>query len=158
MEAYRRLTTWREGEARARNLPRGWLVHDRVLFAIAEAMPKNRFELSRLEGVKPSLVKRDGDTLLALVAEARHLDEAALPPALPSPMAPAFKRGVKALKKVVNAEAERLGLAPEVLMRRRNLEAVITAHLEGEAPPLPEGWRGERLNLGLIRALEELPR
>lgn len=158
IEAYRRLTTWREGEARARNLPRGWLVHDRVLFGIAEAMPKNRFELSRLEGVKPSLVKRDGDTLLALVAEARHLDEAALPPALPSPMAPAFKRGVKALKKVVNAEAERLGLAPEVLMRRRDLEAVITAHLEGEAPPLPEGWRGERLNLGLIRALEELPR
>jgi len=158
IEAYRRLTTWREGEARARNLPRGWLVHDRVLFAIAEAMPENRFELARLEGVKPSLVKRDGDTLLALVAEARDLDEGELPRALPSPMAPAFKHGIKALKRVVNAEAERLGLAPEVLMRRRDLEALITAHLEGEAPPLPTGWRGDRLNPGLTQALEELSR
>lgn len=157
IEAYRRLTTWREGEARARNLPRGWLVHDRVLYAIAEVLPENRFELARIEGVKPSLVKRDGDTLLALVAEARHLDEAELPPALPSPMAPEFKRAIKALKKVVNAEAEAQGLAPEVLLRRRDLEALVTAHLEGEPLPLPGGWRGERLNTGLSKALEELP-
>ncbi len=158
IEAYRRLTTWREGETRARNLPRGWLVHDRVLYAIAEAMPENRFELSRVEEVKPSLIKRDGDTLLALVAEARHLDEDALPPALPSPMAPEFKRVLKALKKVVNAEAETLGLAPEVLLRRRDLEALVTAHLDDEPLPLPTGWRGERLNAGLVKALEECPR
>ncbi|QJQ99550.1 ribonuclease D [Halomonas sp. PGE1] len=158
VEAYRRLTTWREGETRARNLPRGWLVHDRVLYAIAEALPENRFELARIEDVKPSLIKRDGDTLLALVAEARHLDDAALPPAQPSPMAPEFKRVLKALKKVVNVEAEAQGLAPEVLLRRRDLEALVIAHLEHEPLPLPSGWRGERLNAGLIRALEEQPR
>ncbi|QTF91527.1 ribonuclease D [Halomonas sp. BM-2019] len=158
VEAYRRLTTWREGEARMRNLPRGWLVHDRVLYAIAETLPENRYELSRVEGGKPSLVKRDGDTLLALVAEARYLDEAELPAALPSPMAPEFKRVLKALKKVVNAEAEALGLAPEVLLRRRDLEALVTAHLDDEPLPLPTGWRGERLNAGLTRALEESPR
>ncbi|MBF7051807.1 ribonuclease D [Halomonas sp. KAO] len=158
IEAYRRMTIWREGEARARNLPRGWLVHDRVLFAIAEAMPRNRHELARIEGVKPSLVKRDGDTLLALVAEAQHLDETELPGELPSPMEPEFKRGIKTLKKVVNAEAEALGVAPEVLMRRRDLEALLVAHLERSHPPLPTGWRGERLNTGLMKALEELPR
>lgn len=158
IEAYRRLTTWREGEARARDLPRGWVVHDRVLYAIAEAMPANRYELARIDGVKPSLVKREGDTLLALVAEARHQDEAALPPALPQPNAPDFKRCLKALKKVVSAEAESLGLAPEVLMRRRDLEALVAAELDGEALPLPGGWRGERLNADLAKALEELPR
>jgi len=158
IEAYRRLTTWREGETRARNLPRGWLVHDRVLFAIAEALPENRFELARIEDVKPSLIKRDGDTLLALVAEARHLDEAELPPALPSPMAPAFKRVLKALKKAVHAEAEAQSLAPEVLLRRRDLEALVTAYLEDEPLPLPSGWRGEQLNAGLMKALEDQPR
>ncbi|WP_299230932.1 ribonuclease D [uncultured Halomonas sp.] len=158
IEAYRRMTIWREGEARARNLPRGWLVHDRVLFAIAEVMPRNRHELARIEGVKPSLVKRDGDTLLALVAEAQQLDASELPGELPSPMEPEFKRGIKTLKKVVNAEAEALGVAPEVLMRRRDLEALLVAHLEKSDPPLPTGWRGERLNTGLIKALEELPR
>lgn len=158
IEAYRRMTIWREGEARARNLPRGWLVHDRVLFSIAEAMPRNRHELARIEEVKPSLVKRDGDTLLALVGEAQQLDEAELPGELPSPMEPEFKRGIKTLKRVVNAEAEALGLAPEVLMRRRDLEALLVAHLEKRDPPLPTGWRGERLNTALIKALEEVPR
>ncbi|WP_027962765.1 ribonuclease D [Halomonas halodenitrificans] len=158
IEAYRRMTIWREGETRDRNLPRGWLVHDRVLFAIAEAMPGNRHELARVEGVRPSLIKRDGDTLLALLAEAKHCDEADLPGELPSPMEPAFKRGIKTLKTVVNAEAEALGLAPEVLMRRRDLEALLVSHLEGSEPALPAGWRGERLNAGLLKALEDVPR
>lgn len=158
IEAYRRLTTWREGEARSRNLPRGWLVHDRVLYAIAERMPENRYELAQVEGVKPTLVKREGDELLRLVREARHLDESELPAPLPVPTAPPFKQRLKALKRVVNAEAEALGLAPEVLLRRRDLEGLVTAHLEGQALPLPGGWRGERLNAGLVQALEELPR
>jgi ribonuclease D len=156
MEAYRRLTTWREGEARRRDLPRGWLVKDGVLYAIAEALPENRHELARIEGVTPSLVKREGDVLLALAREARHLETAVLPPAPPSPLTPDFKRRLKALKKVVNAEAEGLGLAPEVLLRRRDLEALVAADLEGARLPLPSGWRGERLDAGLVAALKEV--
>ncbi|GHE19939.1 ribonuclease D [Halomonas urumqiensis] len=156
IEAYRRLTIWREGEARARNLPRGWLVHDRVLYAIAEQLPENRYELSHIEGVKPGLIKRDGDQLLGLVAEARHLDDGELPNPMHSPVAPDFKKRIKALKKVVNAEAETQGVAPEVLLRRRELEALVTADLDGQPLPLPVGWRGERLNTALGQALEEL--
>ncbi|MFY0991955.1 ribonuclease D [Halomonas sp. C05BenzN] len=155
-EAYRRLTTWREGEARRRDVPRGWLVNDRLLYAIAERLPENRYELSQVEGIRPPLVKREGDELLTLVREALHVDEQALPPVMPSPMAPDFKKRLKALKRVVGAEAQALGLAPEVLMRRRDMEALVTADLEGEPLPLPGGWRGERLNRGLRAALEEV--
>lgn len=156
IEAYRRLTTWREGEARRRNLPRGWLVNDRVLYSIAERMPESRYALSGVDDIKPSLIKRDGDTLLALVEQARQCDAAALPAPLPSPMEPEFKKRLKALKRVVAAEAERLGVAAEVLLRRRDLEALVIAELEGEPLPLPGGWRGERLNAGLTQALEEV--
>lgn len=156
IEAFRRLTIWREGEARRRDVPRGWLVHDRVLYAIAEQMPENRFDLSRIEGLKPPVIKREGDALLALVREARHLDESELPPAIPSPMAPEFKQRLKAVKRVINAEADALGLAPEVLMRRRDQEALVISHLDGELLSLPAGWRGERLNAGLTAALEAI--
>lgn len=156
VEAYRRLTHWREGEARRRDVPRGWLVPDRVLYAIAEQLPENRHELARVEGLKPPLVKREGDDLLRLVREARHVDESELPSAPLSPMAPEFKRRLKALKKVVNAEAEALGVAPEVLLRRRDLEALVGADLLGQPLPLPEGWRGDRLKAGLTAALEEV--
>ncbi|MCE8032412.1 ribonuclease D [Billgrantia tianxiuensis] len=155
IEAYRLLTTWREGEARRRNLPRGWLVNDRVLYGVAERMPENRYQLAEVEEIKPSLIKRDGDTLLALVKRARQCDDAELPPSLPSPMGADYKRRMKVLKRVVNEFAERLGLAPEVLMRRRDLEALIAADLAGEPLPLPEGWRGECLAVPLRQALEE---
>ncbi|MGM0783193.1 MAG: ribonuclease D [Pseudomonadota bacterium] len=156
IEAYRLLTTWREGEARRRNLPRGWLVNDRVLYGVAERLPENRHQLAEVDDIKPSLIKRDGDTLLALVKEARQRASEALPPGLPSPMTPAFKQRLKALKRVVNAEAERLGLAPEVLLRRRDLEALVVADMAGQALPLPTGWRGERLTADLTRALGEV--
>lgn len=158
VEAYRRLTRWREGEARRRDVPRGWLVPDRLLYAIAEQLPENRFELARVEGLKPPLVKREGDDVLRLVREALHVDESELPPAPLSPMAPEFKQRLKALKKVVNAEAEALGVAPEVLLRRRDLEALVGADLLGQPLPLPEGWRGDRLNAGLTAALAEVSR
>jgi len=158
VEAYRRLTIWREGEARRRDVPRGWLVPDRLLYAIAEQLPENRFELARVEDLKPALIKREGDDLLRLVREALQVDEEALPPAPLSPMTPAFKKRLKALKAVVNAEAEALGVAPEVLLKRRELEALVSADLRGEPLPLPGGWRGERLAADLTAALEEASR
>ncbi|SFU35699.1 ribonuclease D [Halomonas korlensis] len=154
IEAFRRLTIWREGEARRRDLPRGWLINDRLLYAIAEKLPENRYELAQVEDLKPALIKREGDELLRLVREARHADEEQLPPALPSPLAPEFKKRVKAVKRVVNAEAEDLGLAPEVLLRRRDVEALVMANLGEDALPLPGGWRGERLNADMVSALE----
>ncbi|WP_026068585.1 ribonuclease D [Halomonas smyrnensis] len=157
IEAYRLMTTWREGEVRRRDLPRSWLVSDKLLFAIAERLPENRYELAAVEGIKPPLVKREGDVLLALVKEAHLLDEAELPSVPLSPLSPAFKRCLKAMKKVVNLEAESLGLAPEMLMRRRDLEALASARLRGRSLPLPVGWRGERLADALESALNEVP-
>ncbi|MGY6565606.1 MAG: ribonuclease D [Halomonadaceae bacterium] len=156
VEAYRLMTTWREGEARRRNLPRGWLVNDRVLYAIAERMPENRYQLAEVEEIKPSLIKRDGDTLLAMVKQAKQCEADALPAAQPSPLGADYKRRMKALKRVVNEHAERLGLAPEVLMRRRELEALIAADLAAEPLPLPEGWRGDCLATPLEQALNEV--
>ncbi|NIC07586.1 ribonuclease D [Billgrantia bachuensis] len=156
IEAYRLLTTWREGEARRRNLPRGWLFSDRVLYGIAERMPENRYQLAEVEDIKPSQIKRDGDTLLAQVKQARQCEAAALPAAQPSPLGADYKRRMKALKRVVNECAETLGLAPEVLMRRRDLEAMIAADLAAEPLPLPQGWRGECLSAPLAQALDEV--
>ncbi len=145
IEAYRRLTIWREGEVRRRDLPRGWLASDKLLYGIAERMPENRFELAGVEGMKPPLVKREGDALLALVREARHLAEDELPTPPWSPMDAAFKKRYKALKKVVGREAEALGLAPEVLLRRRDLEALVSASLRDEHCPCPKAGEASGL-------------
>ncbi|WGI27368.1 ribonuclease D [Halomonas alkaliantarctica] len=155
MEAYRLMTTWREGETRRRDLPRNWLISDKLLFAIAEKMPSNRFELADVEGIKPMLIKKEGDALLAMVKQAQHCDEAALPKRWPDPMHPTFKSRFKALKKAVTSKANDLGVAPEMLMRRRDIETLVMQDLAGEPLTWPSGWRGECLNAALAQALEE---
>ncbi|SNY95598.1 ribonuclease D [Halomonas sp. hl-4] len=155
LAAYQLMTTWREGETRRRDLPRNWLISDKRLMAIAEAMPTNRYELARVEGMTPPLVKKEGDALLGFVKQATHLPVEALPTPWPDPMQPAFKRRFKALKKVINSHATELGVAPEVLMRRRDVEALVMQSLAGSPLTLPLGWRGERLNVDLTKALEE---
>ncbi|WP_404377284.1 ribonuclease D [Vreelandella aquamarina] len=156
LEAYRLLTKWREGETRRRDLPRNWLVSDKLLFAIAEKMPKNRYELAEVEGVKPTLVKKEGDTLLAWVKQALHCPESDLPARWPDPMHPAFKRRFKAVKKVVTDKAAELHIAPEMLLRRRDIEALVMQQLAGK--PLAElsGWRDSCLTHAIHQALEEL--
>lgn len=156
MAAYQRLTVWREAEVRSRNMPRNWLVGDNVLFAIADAMPVNRYELAAVEGVNPPLIKREGDALLTIVRETAHLADDTLPSVLPSPMSGPFKRRLKALKGQANNAAERLGVAPELLARRRDLEALVVADLDGQPLPLPEGWRGELLAEDFQRVLSEI--
>lgn len=145
IEAYRRLAAWREREVRRRDTPRGWLAKDGVLFAVAEAMPKNRYELAAIDGVSASLVKREGDALLEAVKAAHQCDESALPPAVPVPTTPAFKQRMKALKQVVREQADTLALAPERLSNRSEMEALAGAHLTGNSLALPTGWRGDRL-------------
>ncbi|UXZ52955.1 ribonuclease D [Halomonas sp. 7T] len=155
LEAYRLMTIWREGETRRRDLPRNWLVSDKLLFAIAEAMPKNRYELADVEGVKPTLVKKEGDALLALVKQAHQCDENDLPAPWPDPMQPAFKRRFKAVKKVVTDKAVALGVAPELLLRRRDIEAMVMQQLAGESLTPLKGWRDDCLSEGLRQAIKE---
>lgn len=155
IEAYRLMTIWREGETRRRDLPRNWLISDKLLFSIADAMPKNRYELAEVEGVKPLLVKKEGDAVLSLVKQAQHCAEPELPARWPDPMQPDFKRYFKAVKKIVSDKASELGIAPEVLLRRREVEAIVIELLADKQPGALCGWRGECLNEGLQQVLKE---
>ncbi|WP_052365507.1 ribonuclease D [Halotalea alkalilenta] len=155
LAAYAALCAWREEAVRARDVPRGWLANDGLLFAVAERMPKNRFELAEVPEIKPALIKRESDTLLGLVKAAQAIDASQLPRALPSPVSNDYRRRLKVLKRVVEKQAERLGLAAELLARRRDLDAWVQADLRGRLDDCSlEGWRGALLDDALRDALK----
>ncbi|MBL4722116.1 MAG: ribonuclease D, partial [Alcanivorax sp.] len=81
---------------------------------------------------------RDGDALLALIEQAAKAE----PPApLPGPLDPEQRGMVKALRERVGRIAEELSLKPDVLVRRRWLEALVR---DPDALPEPlTGWREE---------------
>ena len=64
---YDALVEWRRSVSKASGAPAYVVFHDATLAAVAEARPRTRFELLRLQGVGPVKVERYADDVLALV-------------------------------------------------------------------------------------------
>lgn len=155
------LQAWREREARERDLPRSWVVPDAALLRIAESGAASDAALAAIDELPESSRRRHGRALLGAVAAAAALPEEALPQALPAPPGPAETRRVKALRDVVQQRAEALGIAPEMLARRRELEELVRSRDAlslGESPvALLEGWRRVAIGDELKRLAEAMP-
>ena len=68
------LKAWRLAEARRRRVPAFKILNDRTLAALAEAMPRDEAALLAVRGIGPTLARKHGADLLALVA--RHRERA----------------------------------------------------------------------------------
>jgi len=73
LRALRELFAWRDGAARARDVPPFKVLSHGALVAVARALPRNVRELERVDGLSPRLAKRIADDVLAVLAEANEL-------------------------------------------------------------------------------------
>ncbi len=136
------LCLWREQQARARDLPRNRLMKEAALWEMARNKPRSVKQLLQLEGMPSRTAKDDGETLLELVARGR--EARSLPEALPRPLPPEQGDLLKALKARVRLEAEVLGVPPEVLVRKKDYEALVRSGMDVGEYRLPDrlnGWR-----------------
>ena len=145
----RALLVWREGEARTRDLPRGFLIKNGSLFALARQQPSTLQALSAIEDVTPRILRKEGEQILAVIAEARHLPEDDWPERLPTPL-PRESRGLfDALRHAADGVARHTRIPPEVLLRKRHVEALVLGRVDhGDDAPLPRAfrdWRGDLL-------------
>ena len=122
----RDLCAWRERQAREHDRPRNWIVKDATLLAIARQQPTSLSALAAIEGMPATTVRKQGEPLLQLVGEGRSVSAERLPPALPRPGAPAHKEWLAALRRGVEACAERLGIAAELVLSRRQQESLVS--------------------------------
>jgi ribonuclease D len=144
----RALAEWRERRAVESNRPRGWILADEALYAIATRAPQSVAALEEIPSLPPGLVKRRGEELLALVLEARACGTTveAPPPRKPTPEETAR---ANRLMQAVREVAASLGVGPEVLATRRDVEALAYGNVAMDDSPLMRGWRrdvlGEKL-------------
>lgn len=133
------LAQWREAEAVSSNRPRRWILDDAVLLALAERQPKARDALAALMPAKA--MERYADTLLVLLAEARELAPALWPqPPTVGELTGSQKARFKLLQLKIQEIAEREGIPPSLLAKRRDLERLA----RGDTPPtLQTGWRSD---------------
>ena len=138
------LTEWRELRARELDKPRGRILKDRSCYEIARLQPNDLKSLSYIEDVGRGTLRHNGEKILALVRQGQFVAEQDLPPRLPKPLPPATGSLMKRLKAHVRHRAEQLQLAQELLVKKRDYEALLRSGSRDGEYQLPEtlsGWR-----------------
>lgn len=152
----RALCAWRECEARARNQPRNRVLREHSLWPLARTQPDNLVALARIEDMHPKTVRQDGETLLQLIREAAALPPEQWPEALPEPLPIEASALLKKLRAVGQREGERLDIVPELMLRKKTLEALLKSGYPNGPYQLPDslrGWRRELMGQALLDCL-----
>ena len=143
------LAAWREKTARRENIPRNRVIWEEHLLEFAKT---EVLDVSQIQQVLPrGVARRYGEDLLLQHELGRR---AAEPPDLPRPLSSAQSALLKKLKVSARFHAQRLQLAPELLSRKKELEACIRYFSEhNKLPPLYDGWRSEILGSDFLDIL-----
>jgi ribonuclease D len=145
----RTLAAWRERRAISADRPRSWILPDAALRDIVLRVPRTSAQLAQISELPEGIRNNSGPQLLALI------DAAQLPAQLPPLPArqrpdPARVEAVRALARLTQQTGEEIGVAPEILATRRELERLVAGVREGG--PLT-GWRREVIGARLLQAL-----
>jgi ribonuclease D len=139
------LAAWRERRAIASDRPRNWVLPDAAVRAIVARVPRTLEELAAIPELPAGMRHHSGEQIVTLI-ESLQLP-ATLPP-VPQRRRPppAESEAVHRLAQLTQEAGRELGIAPEILATRREMERLVAgARDEG---PLA-GWRrsviGERL-------------
>lgn len=155
------LFEWRECMAAASDLPRNFLMKNKVVRSIADKKPRSLRALSVITDVRPSIVRKHGKDITGRIRAALELPLEACPEELPKPPNPRkIGKIVERLKPIVQEEAERLALPTELVARRRCLTELAKNYLQGVTDDtiMPErlaGWRKQEFGDRLLQALKK---
>jgi ribonuclease D len=130
------VAVWREKLARARDLPRAWILPDAAIFSIAQ-------------GGTPPL----NDTLAASLLEALEgasSDVSDQEPSQDARPTPEQKALIERLSKVVDSRAAELDVSAEILAPRGELKALAMGQRDAHALT---GWRREEIGTRLLDAI-----
>ena len=128
------LVQWREDTARRVDKPRKHVLGDQSLFSLAAAGCVGRHhQLVSQHGLTDKQADRFGSQLKRVLDDAREAGTIAPPP---PPLSKQLKDALKERQTKVEAIAKDLGIAPEMLVKKRQL----VASLDGRQW-MPSGWR-----------------
>ncbi len=152
----RELAAWREQEARRRDLPRGRVLEDRALAAVARSLPRSNEALASVKGLNGADVRRHGRAMLAAVERglaAQPEERPRLPGRPPDDDVLAARINFALAYLTGKGRAE--GIDPAMVAPRAEVKALVAEGPQAapERHALLRGWRraflGEDL-LGLL--------
>jgi ribonuclease D len=147
----REITAWREQAARRANIRPNFIANDVVLTAIAARPAATLDDLRGVRGLSAGTVDRHGKALLAAVQEGLACPREQWPESPPRVRRHAPPSGLIALLRAsVQAVADKVEIAPEVIASGRDIEALVEAATRkakngaaADENALLHGWRRE---------------
>jgi len=147
----RALAGWREQRAIASDKPRGWILSEEALYALATLAPATAGDLEQVRALPPATIRKRGEELLALMRDARESARDLPPSPAPQRPTPEQTQRIGRLQQRMKDVAADLGIQPEVLATRRDVEGMVLG--SPEQSPLLRGWRREVIGLPLLELL-----
>jgi ribonuclease D len=145
----RLLAAWRERRAIHSDRPRSWILPDPALRDLVLYAPRTMQQLATIGELPEGIRNNSGQELLNVI------DEAQLPAQLPplprrQRREPAENELVRKLAQLTQQTGRELGIAPEILATRRELERLVAGARDGG--PM-SGWRQSVIGNRLLQAL-----
>jgi len=154
LAALKAAASWRETEAKTRNVPRRRILKDDALYDLAQQRPKDITALARLRGIPRGFEKsRSAKVLVNEIGTAlKNVDEYA--PNIPKPlhMPPNLGPTVEMLKTLLRLRTEYEGIAPRLVANNREVE-LIAAFGEAADVPAMKGWRRDIFGQDALKML-----
>jgi ribonuclease D len=151
--AARAIAEWRERRAIESDKPRGWILADEVIYALATIAPRTVADLEAIPSLPPAVVRKRGEELLALMRVAVESPDVANVQNAQLRATPEENALIAKLQQIVRNEAASLTMSSEVIATRRDVEALVFKD-RGESAVL-RGWRRGVVGEKLLSALEK---
>ena len=145
----KQLAAWREARAIEFNKPRGWILSEEALRNMSEQLPETLDQLSHIRDLPEGILRKHGETLLALVRQGSTLADAE--PAASDFRPSTLQQGqVAKLMRSVRSSAEKIAVSPELLATRRDVEQLVYFN---KPDALITGWRKQMIGDELLAVL-----
>lgn len=156
--ALRDVTRWREQEARRRDIPRNRILRNQSLLSLVQVWPKNKSDLARVDEIKQRAIREDSETILAFIANAQRSSESEPVKPIQRPLPIIWNKRLKKLKAIGREAAARLEMAPEVVLRKKDLDNLIRSRSPQGEYQLPielSSWRKSVVGDALLNQLAQ---
>ncbi|NMH61330.1 ribonuclease D [Alteromonas ponticola] len=166
----KKLAAWRLERARQRDMALNFVLKETALVELAQIQPTDKAQLSKIYGVSPQIVRKQGEVLLTLIREAvegfEQLDESQKPERILRLIdVHAYKKYASELKNIAQKIADDMDVAIEVIASKKQLNQLLKwwwfdddeTSAQRLPPDLLSGWRGRLFSSKIIELLGEIP-
>ncbi|MEC8230111.1 MAG: ribonuclease D [Pseudomonadota bacterium] len=164
------LAAWRLNTARKKDLALNFVFKEGHLFEAAQRLSDSKSALSRINGVNHQSVRRYGDTIVAIIEEARTKfaqtpEKFRLPVVLRLIDIPKYKKTLAELKSVSEKIADENGVSSDVIASKKQLNQLLKwywfqvdeTRVQGLKPDVLSTWRAPLFQPYVSKLLGDAP-